>query len=390
MPITPAPRLYGDIDAVADAGADPTWAADSTASIQNALNSCSPGMTVGLPPGLYKTSAPLIVPPYVGMAGVKGTPQVSSWSEYGSVIKPSATWAQGSAPVAAAILMLDPVTGGYSGTSEEQHFENLLISGSALPTATQVHGIASYRQVHRVQMHRVHVGRMPGDGIHQDYDDTHQPDAWTASHVFCRYNLGRGYQLRSADSSWTKCLATNSGGEGWWLDTVVNSQFTGCRSEWSGGHGYRYQCRNDGVGSGSTLFSGCSTDRSSKHGFLATNFGGTGAVPLLLSGCYFRRDGAAGGSQYAALCSSGYAATICATGSCSFPGYDDDGGGLLTPYLAIKATGTGARIQLAGGYWQGSDHSWQVDPGNSVLYNAGSVTFAKGATASPQTIVTGP
>lgn len=389
MPITPAPRLYGDVDVVADAGADPTGAAYSDTAFANAIAACTPGMTVGGPPGIYKTKLPVVIPPYVGLVGSKGTPQVGSWSEYGFVIKPAADWTQGSYPVAAAILMLDPVTGGYSGASEEQHLESLMVSGSALPATTPVHGIASYRQVGRVQMNRVHVGRMPGDGVHQEYDDAHQPDAWTASHVFSRYNQGKGFQLRSADSSWTKCLATNSGGDNWWLDTVVNNQFIGCRSEWSAGQGYRYQCRNDGTGSGSTLFSGCSTDRSSKNGFLATSGGGTGAVPLLLSGCFFRRDGAAGGPAYAALNAASYAATIAATGCCSFPGFDDDGGGLLTPYYSVRSTG-GSRVQLAGGWWQGNDHSWYTDTGGTIVYNANSVTFARGGTASPQLIVAGP
>lgn len=386
---TVTPKTYGDIDVVADAGADPTWASYSDQAFSDAFAACSPGMTVGVPPGKYKTAGPIVVPPYIGLVGAKATPQCATWSEYGSVIKPASNWSQGSYPVPAAILMLDPVTGGYSGVSEEQRLESLLVSGAALPATFPVHGIASYRQVNRVQLNRVHVGRMPGDGVHQDYDDTHQPDAWTASHVFSRYNLGRGFQLRSADSSWTKCLATNSGADNWWLDTVVNNQYIGCRSEWSGGHGYRYQCRNDNTGSGSTLFSGCSTDRSSRSGFLATSSGGTGAVPLLLSGCYFRRDGALGGSGFASLNVAAYGATIAATGCCAFPGLDDDGGGLLTPYFALRATG-GARIQLSGGYWQGNDHCWFTDTGGTIVYVPGSVTFARGTTASPQTIVAGP
>ncbi len=138
---------------------------------------------------------------------------------------------------------------------------------------------------------------MTGDGIHQKYPGD-QPGGWTGLHVFTRYNAGHGYLLRSADSNSTKCLATNNGRDGWHIDTTGNTEYLGCRSEWSGRSGYRYTCQNNRTASGGVAFTGCRTDRSAGHGFLAT--GGL-AIPLALTGCTFKRDAANNGSGHAGI-----------------------------------------------------------------------------------------
>ncbi len=78
---------YGDIDLVADCGADPTWRTYSDTAFAQAVRGAQPGQTIGIPPGLYKTKRPIIAPPYVGWQGSVATPLVGSWAEYGSVIK---------------------------------------------------------------------------------------------------------------------------------------------------------------------------------------------------------------------------------------------------------------------------------------------------------------
>src|SRR5690348_4165600 len=194
----------------------------------------------------------------------------------------------------------------------------------------------------------VHIGRMTGDGIRQEYphDPYIQPGGWTGWHVFSRYNAGHGYLLRSADSNWTKCLATNSGRDGWHLDTTGNTEYLGCRSEWSGQSGYWYTCRNNEVASGAVAFTGCRTDRSAGNGFLAT--GGV-AIPLALTGCTFKRDGANNRAAYAGIRVRRFAGPVTITGCQVFPGVNDDGSGRLTPHQAIRVTG-GGRAVLAGCY----------------------------------------
>jgi hypothetical protein len=374
---------YGDIDVVADCGADPTWRTYCDDAFAAAVSGAQPGQTIGIPPGLYKTRRPIIAPPYVGWAGSPATPLVGSWAEYGSVIKPGPDWAQGDCPLSAVIALLDQATGGYGTRSEEQHFRNLLLSGSALPAGPAVHGIASLDRVSRVQLRDVHVGRMTGDGIHQEYPDD-QPGGWTGFHVFSRYNAGHGYLLRSADSNWTKCLATNSGRDGWHLDTTGNTEYLGCRSEWSGRSGYRYTCRNNRTASGGVAFTGCRTDRSAAHGFLAA--GGL-AIPLSVTGCTFKRDAASGSAGGAGIRIRDFPGTVTITGCQVFPGLNDDGTGEVTPRQAVRVTG-GGRAVFAGCYLQGRQRAWQAGSASAVIYDR-TTTWAKGPTSAP-VIVAGP
>ena len=377
---------YGDIDVVADCGADPTWGTYSDDAFAAAVGRARPGQTIRIPPGRYKTSRPIIAPPYVGWAGSPGTALVGTWAEHGSVIKPGPDWDQGDCPLNAVFALLDQATGGFATRSEEQHFRDLMLSGAGLPAGQTVHGIASLDQVSRVQLREVHVGRMTGDGIHQEYphDPYEQPGGWTGFHVFSRYNAGHGYLLRSADSNWTKCLATNSGLDGWHIDTTGNTEYLGCRSEWSGQSGYRYSCRNNEVASGAVAFTGCRTDRSTGNGFLAT--GGV-AIPLALTGCTFKRDAANNAAAYAGIRLRRFAGPVTITGCQVFPGVNDDGSGPLTPYQAIRVTG-GSRAILAGCYLHGHRRGWHADSSSSIVHER-TTTWAKGLTSAP-VVVDGP
>jgi hypothetical protein len=372
---------YGDIDVVADCGADPTWRSYSDGAFAEAAARARPGQTIGIPAGVYKIRRPIIAPPYVGWAGSPGTALVGTWAEYGSVIKPGPDWDQGDCPLNAVFALLDQTIGGFATRSEEQHFLHLMLSGSALPAGQIVHGIASLDQVSRVQLREVHIGRMTGDGIRQEYphDPYIQPGGWTGWHVFSRYNAGHGYLLRSADSNWTKCLATNSGRDGWHLDTTGNTEYLGCRSEWSGQSGYWYTCRNNEVASGAVAFTGCRTDRSSGNGFLAT--GGV-AIPLALTGCTFKRDGANNRAAYAGIRVRQFAGPVTITGCQVFPGVNDDGSGRLTPHQAIRVTG-GGRAVLAGCYLQGSKRAWDADASSSIVYDR-TTTWVNGTTSVPR------
>jgi len=361
-------------------GADPTGGSDSTAAITAALSAAVAGGTVYLPAGVYSTSGPLVVPPYVAIQGDPGTSQVP-WTNAGSVIRPAASFSAGSYPVPAVIVLLPQALGGYPTVSEEQKFRNIMISGEDLPAG--IHGIGCYGQVKRVQLRDVLISRVTGNGIHQVIDSAgNQPNAWTAIHVFSRYNGGCGYFLRAADSNWTKCLSTNSGAEGWLINTTSNSQYIGCRSEHSGTAGYRYQCNNDGPASGSVAFVGCSTDQSTTSGF---EVNGPRGLPVLLSGCCFRRDGAnngSGGGGYAAVFANGYPGQVIMTGCVVFPGVDDNGAGTNSPQFGLKATGT-AYVQVSGCRLHAASTPVSDDGTNTAVVYDGATSFATGPTSSP-------
>lgn len=371
---------YGDIDVVADCGADPTWQAYSDEAFAAAARGAKPGQTIAVPPGLYKIKQPIIAPPYVAWAGSPGTPLVGSWAEYGSVLRPGPDWRQGDSPLNAVIALLDQAAGGFPTRSEEQHFQHLLISGSALPAGQAVHGIASLDQVARVQLREVHIARMTGDGIRQEYPNE-QPGGWTGLHVFSRYNAGHGFALRSADSNWTKCLSTNAGRDGWHIDTTGNTEYLGCRSEWSGQSGYHYSCRNNRTASGGVAFTACRTDRSTGHGFLAAD--GV-AIPLSLTGCTFKRDAAGNSRDHAGICLRNFAGPVTITGCQVFPGLNDDGSGSSTPHQALHVTG-GSRVILAGCYLHGQHQAWHRDRSSSVTHER-TTTWVRGATHAPANV----
>ena len=65
---------YGDIDVVADCGADPTWRTYSDGAFAEAVSAAQPGQTIGVPPGVYKTRGPVMAPPYVDGRAARGLP----------------------------------------------------------------------------------------------------------------------------------------------------------------------------------------------------------------------------------------------------------------------------------------------------------------------------
>ena len=385
-----ASTRYGDIDVVQDFGADPTGRTASDTAFANAVAACGKGQVLGAPPGIYVLNGPVLFPPRTGFVGAPGTTQVGSWSEYGTVIKPGPSWRQGSSPINAVFVMLDQATGGYSDSAEEHKFRNFLITGALLPAGNTVHGMASWGSVGRVQLSEVHLARMGGTGLWQDWTEG-QPDAWSGYKVFSRYNGGHGFRLRSADSNWTKCLQTNSGLNGWELFNCVSTQFLGCRSEWAGAEGYHYTTGNAGnAGSGAVLFCGCTTDRNSHNGFLIDGSGGA-AVPLTLSGCVLRRDGSDGGNNRAGINVTGYfngstPATVAVTGCEVHPGSNDDGSGKYSPYNTIRATNN-SRIRVTGGYYQSATTAWYKDSTSAIV--ATGCDFATGPVNAP-VLVAGP
>jgi hypothetical protein len=301
---------------------------DDTTSIQSLINLGG----AELQPGLYKITAPLVVVPYSAVTGPVRTTAVSE-ANYGAVIQPQAGFTSSAAPVSSVVnavfALLSESQGGYSTASEEQKIAHIMVDGSVAPSG--VCGMASYGSVSRVRMTDVLFSQMPGDGVQHNVASGAQPDSWTCFRVFSRYCGGIGFSLRSADSTWSGCLSTNSGAIGWFINTCGNSLFESCRSEHSGTLGWGYVCSNNAASSGGTMFVGCRTDQSTQHGFQA---GGTinsvvsftHAVPLLFVGCHFKRDGAngsAGGGGYAGFYNANYGGVITIAGLTIWPGVND-------------------------------------------------------------------
>ncbi len=233
---------------------------------------------------------------------------------------------------------------------------------------------------------------MSGDGIQHNLDVAgDQPDAFYGFKCFTRFCGGKGFNLRSADSTWILCVSSNNGDTGtdWLINTTSNSKYIGCRSEHAAGLGFGYVCTNSGNSSGGVLFQGCSTDQSNLYGFQA---GGTissvasnvHATSILLDGCIFRRDGANGGSGssiYSGLYVNGYGGQVTVSGLNIWPGVADNGSGVNSPQYGMSVV-SGSRVNLTGAYIQGAGTAIFDDGTNTINYD-NSVVTAVGSTSSP-------
>ena len=106
------------------------------------------------------------------------------------------------------------------------------------------------------------------------------------------------------------------------------------------------------------------------------------AIPLALTGCTFKRDGANNRTAYAGIRIRRFAGPVTITGCQVFPGVNDDGTGDLTPYQAIRVTG-GSRAVLAGCYLHGRQRAWHTDASSSVIHDRTTTTWARGPTSDP-------
>jgi hypothetical protein len=373
-------------------GADPTATIDSTAALQAAINA---GPCCYIPAGTYVITSPLIIPPYTAVIGSPNTTRVAQVYG-GTVIQIDPSFAghtitdSGSVTLSSAFLFLGQSFAGYTGVSQEQKLMDIMIDGTHGPAG--VSGIISYGRLQRVRLYRVLVSKMTGDGVAQIVDAAgNQPDAFYGFEVFCRYGSGKGFILRSADSTWSECLTTNNGDPevDWFINTTSNSKYFNCRSEHAAGVGFGYVCVNSGQASGGVEFNGCSTDQSNLHGFkLGGTINGitsfTHATPVALTGCNLRRDGSnggAGGGGYASLYNAGYGSQVVVDGLTIWPGVNDDGTGSNSPQIGILAD-SGSRMGIAASFICAAATAISDSSGGTVILS-NSVSTATGATGSP-------
>jgi hypothetical protein len=363
------------INAVLAYGADLSGSNDATIPIQNALSAAQPGQVVYLPAGLYKTTAPLAPPPGVTLRGAGGWPSPSQ--DAGAVIVPAASFS-GSAVIAMTCASGGPVIGAQ--------ICDLGIDGSAL--GGTVAGITGTGNVTNAVIENVFIYKVSGAGIDPTISNsTGSPHGWHVNHVRVDSAGGNGINVGGhTDSQWYDVHAINSGGHGWSVaGSPANSRFVGCRAEWSGAgkDGFHVVSTwNSGTGSGGCVFLGCTTDRNDNHGM---NITATGSVPILLSGCVFRRDGrngASGGGSFAGLNINGSTCPVIVSGCSVFPGVDDNGTGTNSPQIGLSITGA-SDVQVESGYIQGATTAYNDGGGNSGVTIGPLVITGTGTTSAP-------
>lgn len=348
---------------VKDHGAKGDGTTDDTAAIQAALDACRPGNVTVLPAGVYRTSAPLRIGPYVTLQG----------SHAGGESQPGAqNPVAGLRPLPsftghAVVEILDQQLGGYSIQANAQRVFSLSIDGSDLPRGgAEIDGIRATGQIQHLQLRDVHVRAVTGVGINTwyNFDATGGPQApfclhydrisvlWTGSHGIVLNN--------STDSVFHDVYVLGVGGCGWWMSGAGNSSFTSCRAEWSSKHGFDIESVP-----GVIKMVACSTDRNGWHGMYVHATDTTGV--LLLSAVQLTRDGknaGSGGGGYAGL---GVASSLCkviADGLVVLTGKDDDGAGVMSPQYGVRADYS-AYVVVNSGHLQGVTSPWQSGSGNT-------------------------
>lgn len=387
-------------------GAGPSWIAasgDTTgatdyANIQAALNSAfsaTPFGRVYLGPFIYYINHPLIVPPGCGLIGVLANEvaEVTGGGiQSGSVVLGSTTFTQGTSPANGMVVCLSQTDGSYSVVSEEQKIYGICFDGGNIPTSVHNDGLAIMGGCKRIHAENVLLSHMNNHGVNIiTGTDGAQCNATRLKHVTARYAGANGFNLfRSSDGGYWDCLAENCTGDGWFITNLSNGKVVGCRAEHNT-NGFTFNGQSAGTGSGGATFSACSTDGNDQHGWNITTAGGP--TPVLLSGCYARRDGVnggAGGGNCAGINITNYPSAVQIAGCAVWPGIKDDGTGSNSPQYGLRVTtNTGGWIAVTGSWLQGATGGIQ-DDASSAIITYGTSFKAHGPTTGPLGVALAP
>ena len=357
---------------------------DDTAAIAAALAACPSGGTVYLPPGVCRTSAPLVLPPNVMLLGSHGTRAIlSTGITVQTSIKPLSSFSG-----AACIEMLDQQQGGYSADNNGQRIRDLMLDGSALP-AGSVDGIKATGLVHDVQMENVAVNNFTHNGLTTTSytrldSSTPHPYSWTL--INCMFNASANIGVSCSgltDFTFYSIQTLGSGVYGFFLSNMPNSHLDSCRAEWSGDKGfYITGSWGTGQGSGGLSMNGCSTDRNTKDGVYID---ATGSGQIVVSGMMCRRDGRNGGSGgggYAGFTVNGATMPVVVESIVNYPGTDDNGSGTNSPQIGFQST-SATYVSVASGYLHANTTIWNDGGGNTLMVRGPNVAGATGSTSSP-------
>jgi hypothetical protein len=314
--ITVSALLAAGMGVVLGSSGDTTGAADA-AAVNAALGSFgSPGGIVVLQAGIWYLNAPLIVPAGVRLTGTLS--DVNDIAVYGTTLNTvSATWAQGAAPFAAAVILnADSQADTFNLNC---HFAN----------SNAMDGITS-NSTSNVHIHDINIYNGPQYGINA------RGNTWRGERVMVTQSVLGGFNAPASDSDWIDCNASASQAAGWICNNPINSRLIGCRAEFNTTRGY--QITGDGTATGCFSMIGCSSDRNGTDGIFINN---TGTSHIVISGMIQRRDGSSGGTTGAISIASTNTAPVIIGDHSIFPGFNDDGSGTDTPLTGITI-GSGA------------------------------------------------
>lgn len=347
---------------------------DDTTAIQAALNATPYGGVVALP-GSHATTAPLLIPPQVGLRGIHAE---NLDQQQKPTLIPKSSFSG-----SAVVKLVDQATGSYAVTSNDQRLDLLTIDGRNISSGT-VHGIETVGYVHGLRMTDVTARNLPG----QAFKVTTNAGNWAYTVRATRFHVNNCTTTYAVDAwisdcTWIDCEIIGCSGTGWKLDGPSNSVFIACRAEWNEADGFSITGSYSGTGSGAPQLIGCSTDRNAHHG---VHIAATGNAPINIIGGQFRRDGRASGSAgYAGIYVDATSSPVVIRGAATYTGVNDDGAGVNGPQYGLSMANS-ALVSYDGSF-HGANEGVHDGGGNTSLLRGLGVIERTGTTASPTTVV---
>ncbi|GAA1978777.1 glycosyl hydrolase family 28-related protein [Kitasatospora viridis] len=356
-----------------DFGAKADGVSDDTAALQAALNVCPKGGTVYLLPAVYRTSAPLYIPPSVTLLGSHANiEQQAADVVPATALRPLPIFSGN-----AVVRIVDQVMGSYSELSREQQICDLTIDGRDLAASPAVDGVQLAGNVQGVQVRGLNIQRVSGHGLRSVVDafGANTPIGLRAQRVVVYKAALDGFNLASPlNSTFVDCESLGATGNGWSLSNPGGATLSACRSGWSGKDGFLIA-----PGLGPVGLVGCTTDRSNQHGIRIV--AGDGSV-VNLSGCRLYRDGrnngAGGGGGWAGLAVISTTCPVVADGLTVTVGADDSStSGGISPQYGVHADHS-RYVSVSSGLLAATDTPWHDGGGNELLLRGPNVTDQKG------------
>jgi len=371
---------------VKDYGALGNGSADDYAEIAAAIAACPRGGTVFFPPGVYRISQELVVPPRTTLQGT----HAPRWPQYAkeptgisSCIKPTTSAFASNA----LVRILDEDEGGYAEPyTSAIRLIDITLDGEALDGAgsNPIDGIYATGEVIDVALHRVCIHNMSGDGVHTDTNATGHPKGWVFDGCYVQSSAGYAYNHENTgaesfaitDATYIACWAGANESGGWYWASVLSADLISCRSEFNTGHGYEV------YGSSRMRFINCDTDRNTKDGWHLESRG-TGVRSVQLVGCIANRDGAnddvtpAGYAGFNVLGATGGGSNnhnpITMVGCVVNTNRNDAGAGIYSPDYGLKIS-YAPQISASGCHFNGTvaatlDNQSQLCYDNTTRFN---------------------
>lgn len=341
---------------VRDYGALGDNSTDDYAAIQAAINACPEGGTVIFPPGIYRVTDSLVI----GRRNItlQGA-HAGRWT-YDTLAPTCIKPFFGSFLGNSLIRIKDQEEGSYANSIDGVRIRDLCFNGVTAtgPSAAAIDGLYATGSVRDLRIERCTFWQFSGYGVH-----TAPYTRLDASTVFCKgwrmvevtadtCTLDGFHLYLLTDAELTDCLAVSTA-TGFWHRGGGDVHYNGCRAAWNRQHGFHVDIANDGL-----QYVGCSTDRNAWDGWHLS--GGTNYRPIMLDGCFARRDGRnnnVAGGLYAGFAIVGVNSgskhgPVALTGCAVYTGVDDGGGGITTPDYGLKVS-QGQIVTVTGGHYNG-------------------------------------